>query len=76
MYVKGEDVSTTSRSTTDYTHAADAARRGRDLKGLYLFRGAVRQAKHRAQILGSGPILLQALRAQRSWRRVRRHGRR
>jgi len=34
------------------------------LKGLYLFRGAVQQAKHRAQIFGSGPILLQALRAQ------------
>ncbi len=34
------------------------------LKGLYLYRGAVAQAKHRAQILGSGVILLQALRAQ------------
>jgi len=34
------------------------------LKGLYLYRGAVAQAKRRAQILGSGVILLQALRAQ------------
>ena len=34
------------------------------LKGLYLYRGAVQEAKHRAQILGSGSILLQALRAQ------------
>jgi pyruvate dehydrogenase E1 component len=34
------------------------------LAGLYLYRGAVQQAKHRAQILGSGVILLEALRAQ------------
>jgi pyruvate dehydrogenase E1 component len=34
------------------------------LRGLYPFRGAVQQAKHRAQIFGSGPILFQALRAQ------------
>jgi pyruvate dehydrogenase E1 component len=34
------------------------------LSGLYLYRGAVQQAKHRAQILGSGVIMLQALRAQ------------
>jgi pyruvate dehydrogenase E1 component len=34
------------------------------LAGLYLFRGAVQQARHRAQILGSGVILLEALRAQ------------
>ena len=34
------------------------------LRGLYLYRGAVQQAKHRAQLFGSGPILLQALRAQ------------
>jgi pyruvate dehydrogenase E1 component len=34
------------------------------LRGLYLYRGAVRQAKHRAQILGSGPMMLSALKAQ------------
>jgi len=34
------------------------------LRGLYLYRGAVQQAKHRAQILGSGPMMLAALRAQ------------
>ena len=34
------------------------------LKGLYLYRGAVQQAKHRAQIFGSGPMMLAALRAQ------------
>jgi len=34
------------------------------LAGLYLYRGAVQQAKHRAQILGSGVIMLEALRAQ------------
>ena len=25
------------------------------MRGLYLYRGAVQQAKHRAQLLGSGP---------------------
>ena len=34
------------------------------VRGLYRFRGAVQQAKHRAQLFGSGPILGQALRAQ------------
>jgi pyruvate dehydrogenase E1 component len=34
------------------------------LRGLYLYRGAVQQAKHRAQIFGSGPMMLAALRAQ------------
>jgi pyruvate dehydrogenase E1 component len=34
------------------------------LAGLYLYRGAVQQTKYRAQILGSGVILLEALRAQ------------
>src|SRR5262249_31574903 len=34
------------------------------LRGLYLFRSAVAQAKQRAQIFGSGVILQQALRAQ------------
>jgi pyruvate dehydrogenase E1 component len=34
------------------------------LRGLYLYRGAVQQAKHRAQLLGSGPMMLPALKAQ------------
>jgi pyruvate dehydrogenase E1 component len=34
------------------------------LRGIYLYRGAVQQAKHRAQLFGSGPIMLQVLRAQ------------
>src|SRR5262245_43751649 len=34
------------------------------LKGMYLYRSAVSQAKHRAQIFGSGPILRHALQAQ------------
>ena len=34
------------------------------LKGLYLYRSAVQQAKHRAQLFGSGPLLRSALRAQ------------
>jgi pyruvate dehydrogenase E1 component len=34
------------------------------LKGMYLFRGAVQQAKHRAQLFGSGSIMTEVLRAQ------------
>jgi pyruvate dehydrogenase E1 component len=34
------------------------------LRGLYRFRAAAEPRRHRAQLLGSGPILLQALRAQ------------
>ena len=34
------------------------------LQGMYLYRSAVTQAKHRAQLFGSGVILLEALRAQ------------
>jgi pyruvate dehydrogenase E1 component len=34
------------------------------LKGLYKFRPAPEKAKHQAQIFGSGPIIMQALRAQ------------
>jgi pyruvate dehydrogenase E1 component len=34
------------------------------LQGMYLYRGSVQQAKHRAQLFGSGPILLHALEAQ------------
>jgi pyruvate dehydrogenase E1 component len=34
------------------------------LRGMYLYRAAVQQAKHRAQIFGSGVMLLDALKAQ------------
>jgi pyruvate dehydrogenase E1 component len=34
------------------------------LRGIYLYRGAVQKAQHRAQILGSGVTMLAALRAQ------------
>ena len=34
------------------------------LSGLYLYRSAVQEAKHRAQLFGSGVVLHQALRAQ------------
>ncbi len=34
------------------------------LRGMYLYRSAVQQARHRAQLMGSGVILLEALRAQ------------
>src|SRR5205807_1901833 len=34
------------------------------LSGMYLYRSAVQQARHRAQLFGSGVILLDVLRAQ------------
>ena len=34
------------------------------LRGMYLYRGAVQTAKHRAQLFGSGVILLDVLKAQ------------
>src|SRR5439155_9728322 len=34
------------------------------LKGMYRFRAAPKQATHRAQLLGSGAILLEVLKAQ------------
>jgi pyruvate dehydrogenase E1 component len=34
------------------------------LRGMYLYRGAVEKAKHRAQLFGSGVILNEALKAQ------------
>ena len=66
MYVKGEDVFYyITLYNQDYPMPPmPAGVEEGILRGLYLFRGAVQQAKHRAQILGSGPILLQALKAQ------------
>ncbi|HEY6867837.1 MAG TPA: pyruvate dehydrogenase (acetyl-transferring), homodimeric type, partial [Candidatus Eisenbacteria bacterium] len=66
MYVKGEDVFYyLTLYNEDYPMPAmpSGSEEG-ILRGLYLFRSAVQQAKHRAQLLGSGSILRQALRAQ------------
>ena len=66
MYIEGEDIFYyLTLYNQDYSMPPKPA--GVDdgiLKGLYPYRAAVTEAKHRAQILGSGVILLQALRAQ------------
>jgi pyruvate dehydrogenase E1 component len=66
MYTDGEDVFYyMTLYNQDYSQPAMPA--GVDdgiLRGMYLYRSAVQQAKHRAQIFGSGVIMLQALRAQ------------
>src|SRR5262245_24538791 len=66
MYVRGEDIFYyLTLYNQDYrmppmpTGVEDGI-----LKGMYLFRGAVQEAKHRAQLFGSGVLLLEALRAQ------------
>jgi pyruvate dehydrogenase E1 component len=66
MYVKGEDVFYyLTLYNQDYPMPAmPSGVEDGILRGLYLYRGAITQAKHRAQLLGSGVILLQALRAQ------------
>jgi pyruvate dehydrogenase E1 component len=66
MYVRGEDVFYyITLYNQDYPMPPmPAGVQDGILRGLYLCRGAVQQTKHRAQILGSGPMLLQALRAQ------------
>src|SRR5439155_629924 len=64
MYVQGEDVFyylTLYNQDYPMPPMPSGSEEG-ILKGLYLYRGAVQEAKHRAQILGSGSILLQALR--------------
>jgi pyruvate dehydrogenase E1 component len=66
MYVNGEDVFyylTLYNQDYPMPSMPSGCEEG-ILAGLYLYRGAVQQAKHRAQILGSGVILLEALRAQ------------
>jgi pyruvate dehydrogenase E1 component len=66
MYVKGEDIFyylTLYNQDYSMPPMPTGAEEG-ILKGLYLYRSAVTQAKHRAQLFGSGVILLQALRAQ------------
>jgi pyruvate dehydrogenase E1 component len=66
MYVKGEDVFYyLTLYNEDYPMPAmPTGCEDGILKGLYLYRSAVQQAKHRAQVLGSGVILREALRAQ------------
>jgi pyruvate dehydrogenase E1 component len=66
MYVKGDDVFYyLTLYNQDYPMPAmpSGVEEG-IVRGLYLYRGAVQQAKHRAQLLGSGPTLLAALKAQ------------
>ena len=66
MYVKQEDVFYyVTLYNQDYPMPAlPAGVEQGILSGMYLFRGAVTSARHRAQLFGSGPMLLQALRAQ------------
>jgi len=66
MYVKGEDVFYyITLYNQDYPMPAmPAGVENGILRGLYLYRGAVQQAKHRAQLLASGPTMLAALAAQ------------
>ncbi|HYM81851.1 MAG TPA: pyruvate dehydrogenase (acetyl-transferring), homodimeric type [Candidatus Limnocylindria bacterium] len=66
MFVRGEDVFYyLTLYNQDYPMPAQPSGVEEGiLSGMYLYRGAVQQAKRRAQIFGSGVILLQALRAQ------------
>ncbi len=66
MFVKGEDVFYyITLYNQDYPMPAmPSGVEDGILRGIYHYRGAVTAAKHRAQLFGSGPILLQALRAQ------------
>ena len=66
MYVRGEDVFYyLTLYNQDYSMPPmPAGCEEGILRGLYRFRGAVQQAKHRAQLFGSGPILTEVLRAQ------------
>jgi pyruvate dehydrogenase E1 component len=66
MYEKGEELFYyLSLYNEKYTQPAmpEGSREG-ILKGLYKFKPAPEKAKHRAQIIGSGPIINEALRAQ------------
>ncbi|TMQ73307.1 MAG: pyruvate dehydrogenase (acetyl-transferring), homodimeric type [Candidatus Eisenbacteria bacterium] len=66
MYLDGEDiVYYLTLYNQDYTMPAmPAGVEDGILRGMYLYRGAVQQAKHRAQLFGSGPLMLAALKAQ------------
>ncbi|HXD01065.1 MAG TPA: pyruvate dehydrogenase (acetyl-transferring), homodimeric type [Verrucomicrobiae bacterium] len=66
MYEKGEELFYyLSLYNEKYAQPAmpEGSREG-ILKGLYKFKPAPEKAKHRAQIIGSGPIINEALRAQ------------
>jgi pyruvate dehydrogenase E1 component len=66
MYVKGEELFyflTLYNEKYTMPPMPEGSREG-ILKGIYKFRAAAEKAKHHAQILGSGPIINQALRAQ------------
>jgi pyruvate dehydrogenase E1 component len=66
MYVKGEDVFyylTLYNQDYPMPPMPSGVEEG-VIKGLYLYRGSIQQAKSRAQLIGSGVILLEALRAQ------------
>jgi pyruvate dehydrogenase E1 component len=66
MYVNGEDIYYyLTLYNQDYSMPAmTSGVEDGILRGMYLYRGAVQQAKHRAQIFGSGVAMLAALRAQ------------
>src|SRR4030067_255495 len=66
MYVDGQDVFYyLTLSNQDYPMPSmPSGVEEAILQGMYLHRSAVTQAKHRAQLFGSGVILLEALRAQ------------
>jgi pyruvate dehydrogenase E1 component len=66
MYTDGEDIFYyLTLYNQDYSMPAmPAGVEDGILRGMYLYRSAVQQAKQRAQIFGSGVIMLQALRAQ------------
>jgi pyruvate dehydrogenase E1 component len=66
MYVKGEDIYYyLTLYNQDYQQPPmPSGVEDGIVRGMYLYRGAVQQAKHRAQLFGSGISMLQALRAQ------------
>jgi len=66
MYVEGEDVFYyLTLYNQDYSMPAMPAGVEQGiLRGIYPYRSSVTQAKHRAQVFGSGVALLEALRAQ------------
>jgi pyruvate dehydrogenase E1 component len=66
MYVEGEDIYY-YLTLYNENYAMPAMPEGVEegiLKGLYKFKAGPEQKKHKAHILGSGPIIRQALRAQ------------
>ena len=66
MYVNGEDIYyyLTLYNQDDQMPALPSGVTDGILRGMYLYRAAVQQAKHRAQLLGSGVILREVLKAQ------------